>query len=608
MENAQREVFRDVLISVLLVAGVAAIFAQVLNHDFVSYDDPGYVYENPDVKGGISRPGILWALTTFSFSNWHPLTWLSHMLDCSVYGLHAPGHLVTNVILHAANAALLFWVLKRASGAPWRSAFAAGLFAVHPLRVESVAWVAERKDVLSGLFWMLTLLAYTSYARRRTARAYIAVVLLFALGLMSKPVMVTLPFVLLLLDYWPFRRAPFIFPVKRQVVRVWARLLGEKIPLFLLVAAACCITIAAQRRGNAIKPLEQFPADERAANAAVAYTEYMRMAFWPKGLAVFYPHPKDTLPVWRVAASALLLAGISGAVLAGRRRGYLPVGWFWYLGVLIPVIGVVQVGEQAFADRYTYLPFIGLFVIVAWGVPDLVGGWRHARRTMAAAGTASLSVLAVCAWMQTGYWRDSRTLYERALAVTKGNHLAHYNLGNLCNLEGRPDEAEAHYREAIRIKPYHLGANTNLGLLLSEQGKHEEAERCFERAIRTSPDDFRPRFNLANTLLSLGRVDEAVECYRQTLELCPANAGILVNLGNALSVQGKLYEACQCFQEAARIDPDNVNAHFNLGNTWQKLGRLREAAGEFAHVLQLDPNDLEARQILESLQHEMTLD
>ena len=357
-----------------LLLAVALVFGQTVRHDFVNYDDNAYVYENPQVAGGLTAHGIAWAFTSFHVSNWHPLTWLSHMLDCQFYGLHAGGHHLTNVLLHAATAILLFLVLRRMTGDLWPSAFVAAVFAIHPLRAESVAWVAERKDVLSGLFFMLTLGAYAGYARRPFSLGrYLTVVLLFALGLMAKPMLVTLPFVLLLLDYWPLGR---IGPHRRTGISSFRRVVVEKIPLLALTAASCVATVIAQ--GTAVIAIDVIPLPSRIANALVSYVAYMGQLFYPAGLAVLYPHPEGGLPIWKVAASSLVLAGISAAALVWRRRfPYLFVGWFWYVGMLVPVIGLVQVGLHAMADRYTYLPQIGLCIAVTWGVAQLAASRRY---------------------------------------------------------------------------------------------------------------------------------------------------------------------------------------------------------------------------------------
>ncbi|MDX2166671.1 MAG: hypothetical protein SF182_06390, partial [Deltaproteobacteria bacterium] len=409
---------RRALVCVALIASIVALYAPVREHDFVNYDDPEYVLENTPVRAGVTPAGILWAFTHFHSANWHPLTWISHMVDCRVFGLDAGAHLMVNVALHALAAALLFLFLERATGAFWRSAFVAALFAVHPLRVESVAWVSERKDVLAALFWMLTLHAYAWHARAPSGRRMALVTAAFAGGLLAKPMLVTLPFVLLLLDLWPLDR-----PRTRA-------LLLEKMPLFALVLASCAVTIAAQYTAGAMVALVPgFGVSYRVQNAIVSYATYLGQTVWPTDLAVFYP-PRTPVPPAEVALSAAVLLAISGLVARhGARRPYLPLGWLWYLGVLVPVIGLVWVGEQARADRFTYLPQIGIGIIVAWGVNDLLARWPRRAWVLAPAATALLLAWAAATRVQIGYWRNTQTLFEHALAVTRDNHVVHANLG-----------------------------------------------------------------------------------------------------------------------------------------------------------------------------------
>src|SRR6266436_473608 len=401
------------------------VFGQTLWHDFINYDDQRYVYENTKITGGLSISGIAWAFTHIHSLNWHPLTTISHMLDCQLYGLNAGWHHFTNVLLHTLAAILLFLALQQMTGAVWQSAFVAALFAIHPLRVESVAWIAERKDVLSGVCFMLTLLAYVYYTHAPSLRRYLGVVLVFVLGLMSKPMLVTLPFVLLVLDYWPLRR------IGRQTSYAGRQLLIpllEKIPLIALSAVSSVVTFFAQK--GAVGFTEQLPISARINNAVVSYVAYMWQMLWPVRLAVFYPHPEHRLRLWEIISCLVILICITAVAIALRKqRPYFITGWLWYLGMLVPVIGLVQVGWQSRADRYTYLPQIGLYVVATWAVADLTGLWRRQRTILSAAAILTIAVLSWRAWIQTSYWRDSETLFTHVLAVTSNNGVAENNLG-----------------------------------------------------------------------------------------------------------------------------------------------------------------------------------
>ena len=459
-----------------LILGIAitlltlALYWRVQGHGFLHYDDYQYVVDNPHVRHGLTRQGVLWALTSGYASNWHPLTWLSHMLDCELYGLNPQGHHLNNLLLHIANALLLFRLLLRMTGALWRSAFVAALFALHPLHVESVAWVAERKDVLSTLFWMLTLGAYLRYRERPTGTRYLATLFLFALGLAAKPMLVTLPFVLLLLDCWPLGRMPS--------PRSLLPLVREKAPFFVLAALSSVITFWVQSHWGAV--VLSIPLKERLANALVSYVGYGAKMLWPVNLACFYPHPLDGLPLWQAAGALLLLAGVTVAVVrAGRRLPYLAVGWLWYLGTLVPVIGLVQVGAQAMADRYTYVPLIGLFVMLSWGAGSLAAKGPLPKIATAALSAALLAALLPLTWSQISHWKDSETLFAHALEVTDRNLLAHNNLGNALARQGRLEEAEFHLVEALRLRPDYAAAQNNLGILRLRQGRFEEAAGHF---------------------------------------------------------------------------------------------------------------------------------
>jgi tetratricopeptide (TPR) repeat protein len=549
------------------------VFGQTLRHEFVSFDDNLYVCENPAVTHGLNLKGVGWAFTHTVVANWHPLTMMTHMLDCRLYGLNAGGHHLTNVLLHTASVILLFLVLRRMTGALWRSALVAAVFAIHPLRVESVAWVAERKDVLSGLFFMLTLWAYVRYVGKSKAHSpkskvfYGLVLLFFVLGLMSKPMVVTLPFVLLLLDYWPLNRfTPPPVPAVtgkgdslKNHFLPW-RLILEKIPLLALSGAACVATMMIQK--DIIAPV---PLALRIGNAAVSYVVYLRQMFCPAGLAVLYPYPQNSLPGWKIALAVVLLAAISaGVFLRRQRQPYLLMGWLWYLGMLIPVIGLVQVGGQAHADRYTYLPQIGLYLALIWAVGSLGAGWRHRRVVLGGLSTVILVALIFCARTQTSYWRNSEVLWTHTLACTSDNYIAHYNLGDALVKMGRRDEAIAQYQKTLQITPNYAEAHDNLGSVLLQKGRVDEAIAHYQTALRITPENATAHNNLGNALRQKGRVDEAIAQCQVALQINPDYADAHDNLGNALFQKRRVAEAITHYQKALQINPDYAEAHNNL--------------------------------------------
>jgi protein O-mannosyl-transferase len=569
-----------VYVCVLLVSITWLVFGQTLGHDFVNFDDHVYVYDNPLVTRGISVDGIVAAFVHSHARNWHPLTTISHMLDCQLYGLKAGGHHFTNVLLHTVAVLLLFAVLREMTGALWRSAFVAALFAIHPLHVESVAWVAERKDVLSAVFFMLTLFAYTRYARAPSIRRYLAVTLLFALGLMSKPMLVTLPFVLLLLDYWPLRRFEKPVPVKSKskIGKWWdrqtipRRLFFEKIPLLTLSAVSCAATLFVQRQSAS--SIDQLPFRWRANNALVACIDYIWEMFWPVRLAVFYPHPNNELSLWEVIlAIGLLIAVTATALLLRKRRPYILTGWFWYLGMLVPVIGVVQVGEQAHADRYIYLPHIGLYLLTVWTATDLTASWRRRREVLGIAATTTIAALSCCAFIQTSYWKDSERLWTHALEVTSNNDVAHNNLGFLFLRRGELDKAISHFRTALNIRSgnaqthYNLGAaliHNNLGNALVRKGFADEAIAHYQEAVTLRPDYADAHYNFGSVLLQEGRVEEAIAHWQRALAIQPFDGDVHTSLGNALLQKGLVKDAIVHYQRALEIAPQDVLARNNL--------------------------------------------
>ncbi len=504
------------VISVGLVLLVASVFGQVAGHDFVDLDDGEYVYTNPAVLRGLSTETVAWAFTTSHAANWHPLTWLSHALDVTLFGSWPGGHHLTSVALHAANAVLLFLVLHGMTGAFWRSALVGALFAIHPLHVESVAWVAERKDVLSTLFGLLALGAYRRHVERPSAARWLGVLALYALSLLSKPMWVTLPFVLLLLDYWPLAR--------RESPRT---LVFEKLPLFALAALSSVATWLAQSGAGALANGLAYPLRERLLNAPIAVAQYLKQTLLPSGLAVFYPHPasvhQGVSMVQATAAVVVLLALTAACVWPERRRPYLAVGWLWFLGMLVPVLGLVQVGSQARADRYTYVPLIGVFIALAWLAGDLHAAWPRARPIVAAACAGIVVALALGAHAQTARWRSPETLYGHALAVTEGNWLAWNNLGMSRLERGELGGAMTAFESAARIKPDYADAWYNAGVALWRQGDHSRAGAAYTEALRLDPENADAWVNLGLTHQAFRQGAEAIRCFRRALEVRPAD-------------------------------------------------------------------------------------
>jgi tetratricopeptide (TPR) repeat protein len=538
----------------LLAAAALAVFWGALRCNFVNYDDPIYVTSNADVRHGLTAAGVAWAFETGAASNWHPLTWLSHMADVQFYGLKPAGHHLTNVLLHAANAALLFLILNAMTGAFWRSAVVAALFALHPLRVESVVWVAERKDVLSTFFWMLTVWTYFKFQTSNLKSYYAAAVLCFACGLMAKPMLVTLPFVLLLLDYWPLGR------------RMRWELLIEKIPFFILAAVSSAVTFVVQRRGGAVSALTRLPLSARIDNALISYVRYLEKIFWPSRLAVLYPYPGHW-PVWQVAGAALLLAAITaGVIWRGRAQPYLAVGWFWFLGMLAPAIGLVQVGIQSMADRYSYLPMVGVSIMAAWGVSDMLAQRPGGRWILGTAGGVAIAACIVLTPLQVRYWRDSGALFEHAIEVTTNNFLAYNNLGNFLSDRKESEKAMLYYRSALQINPKYDKAYNNLGCALAELGHYQEATNQYIKALSVNPGFIEAHNNLGMALGNLGLTNGAMHEYRAALQINPNFAVAHDNLGTALLRKGRAGEALSHYQEALKFEP--ANAKFQNNMAW----------------------------------------
>ena len=634
----------------LLALITMAVYLPVIEARFVTFDDASYLTNNPKMQAGLTWEGVHWAFTQSHAANWHPITWLSHMLDCELYGLKPAGHHLTSVLFHTANTVLLFLLLKRLTGTFWRSAFVAALFALHPLHVESVAWVAERKDVLSTLFFLLTLWAYARYVEKAETRNpkvkgnpkpeiretgsrrqqpaagdphhapgstfhvsrfttlasifqlpssifYLLSLSFFALVLMSKPMLVTVPFVLLLLDYWPLGRLQLPIlnsqpSATRRPASIW-RLVTEKTPFLMLSAASCVVTLIAQQKGGAVASLEGESAvsvESRIINTPISYAWYLAKLIWPSDLAVIYPYIREW-PLLQVLLAAALLVALTGAALwQGRRHPYVLMGWLWYLGTLVPVIGLVKVGVQSIADRYMYLPSIGLFVIVAWGVADLTAGWARRAVPLAVGAAAVLAICAVVAGAQLIYWQNTESLFRHALAVTRNNYLACNNLGFYFAQQGQPELAKKYYRSAIEIAPNYLGARNNLGATLVYQKKFEEAIVTLEGALSIDSKSADAQSNLGAALSCVGKTEEAIGHLRNAIRLSPENALAHYNLGNVLLQQNQLTEAADEFRLAAKLKPRYAEAHNNLALASAKQGKLDQAAAEFRRALALDPN------------------
>jgi Tfp pilus assembly protein PilF len=577
------------------VAVTLLAFAPVVGIGYVDFDDDEYVSANPHIQQGVNPGSLRWAFTSFYAANWHPITWLSHMLDWQVYGPSPMGHHVTSVLIHLASVLILFFSLERMTGAVVRSAFAAALFAVHPLHVESVAWLAERKDVLCAFFWFLAIAAYAKGVERPKFNVRLTVFLFTALALMSKPMAVTLPLTLLLLDAWPLEG-------KRSLTVVAA--VREKVPLFVLSAAAAWLTVLAQHAVNSIVTVASLPPGQRLGNAVVTTVAYLVKTAWPVRLAAFYPHPAGTLSAWTIAGAVGLILVVSALALWLRReRPYLLFGWAWYLITLIPVIGLVQVGEQGMADRYTYIPLVGIFIALSWGAGDLVtalaarGGGRRIDRPAVAVGFAVVLVLVGVTRFQIGFWKDGVTLFTRALEVTEGNVVAHAKLGQLLTKEGKPDAANPHYREAVRLSPDSALAHMDLGSnLLQLGGRPDEALVQFEEAIRADAGFAEAHDRAATVLSQLGRHDEAYAHFAEAVRIDPTRADFHYNWGTALASQSRYRESAMHFSEATRLAPTMARAHFNLAAASFFLddysGAWREVALARANGLEPPPGFL----------------
>jgi len=544
------------LISLSLIVAVYITFSHVLKHEFIHLDDDLYVTENIYIQKGLTKEGLLWAVTKPHAGLWIPVTWISFMIDSHLFGLNAGGYYLTNLLLHIINALLLFLILKGITGSLWKSAFVAFLFALHPLRVESVAWVTERKDLLSAFFFFLTIWSYACYIKAPNYRRYIPIFLFFVLGLMAKPMIVTLPLILLFMDYWPLgrlgsKRVPgmtHITGMNNKKGYSIGFLVLEKVPLFLLSAVSGLLTLSACKDLGYLSPLDKLPLIYRISNAAVFYVKYIGMMFLPRNMGILYPH-SGIFPMWQAAGAFFILSLISLAIWR-LHRPYLFTGWLWYLITLIPVIGIIQAGSQGMADRFTYIPLIGLFIMITWGLPELLEAWRYHTVFLAVSAFLILLALMLCTIRQVRYWQDSVSLFEHTLEVTDNNWLIHYNLGLALVRQGKMEDGIQHYREALRITPDSERAHNNLAVALAGQGKIEEAAFHYSEALRIKPDHETAHFNLGFLLTQQGRVEEGIDHYL----------------------------------EAIRLRPDFVKAHFHLGLAFLEIGE-RDAAAEELKIL-----------------------
>lgn len=617
------------IVYIALTAATLAVFWQVNQYDFVNFDDHIYVTENSHIQSGITLDGLRWAMSTMNAEFWHPLTWLSLMSDYQLFGLNAGGYHVTNLLLHILSTLLLFWLFHRMTGTVWRSAFVAALFALHPLHVESVAWIAERKDVLSAFWGMLTLCAYVYYTEKPVLRRYLPVLLCFACALMSKSMVITLPAIMILLDYWPLGRlqsregntsskpAVKTSPNQKQqkarlnkgalpenvtspenrissekklagIIPSWQ--LREKLPFFAFSAVFSIITLYAHNTAPAI----QFPFGARLANAFVAFVTYLGKIFWPQNLAVFYPFP-DQCPAWQVGGAVFLILAISAAVIiALKRLPYLFVGWLWYATTLLPVIGIIQIGDFAMADRYTYLPSIGISIMLAWGIPPLFQRAQIRRMVLLPAGIVVLAILAVLSWQQCRYWKNSIELFSHALQVTRDNPLARNSLGVALAGVGKNKEAIAHYRAAIELNPYSDKAHSNLGLALVAEGKIDEAITHYRAAIDFDPNNEVTHSNIGIALALAGKYEEAAEHYRTAMKLNPHSDNTHNNFANLLMKQGKIEEAAMHYRRAVEINPFNQEAYANWADILVRQGKIAEAIEQYRQILKINPSSFRA--------------
>ena len=594
---------RTLLLCLLLTVVVLAVYSPVTHNGFLSYDDDGYITGNPYVRAGLTLTTVKWAFTTYDKANWHPLTWLSHALDCELFGLNPAGHHYVNVLLHAANAVLLFLLLQNATGFRWRSLMVAALFALHPVNVESVAWASERKNVLSMLFFLLALHAYVWYTRKPGLWRYTAVGFVFALGLLSKPQVIAFPFLLWLLDYWPLRRigALTVFGPGVQgknMPRLWSGwLVLEKVPLLLLSAASAVITMKAQKAGGAVKPLSQYSLLLRLETAAISYVRYLGKALWPSKLVALYPHPTELYPAWQVGSAVVLLLLVTALVLRARARRYLAIGWFWFLGSLVPMIGLVQVGSQAMADRYAYIPYVGLFLMLTW----LVSDWAKARelrvKGLVVSAVSCMLVLGSLTYRQVGYWHDVPSFWLRTLALTQDNYVAHDELGEFLFTQGKTEAAATQFRAALAIRPDDLPANLSLGAYEFGRGNLPAAIERYQMVVQHAVDvrlRAKAYGNLGSAYRQMGDLTKAKQCLEVSLQLVPDQPVNMIRLGLIAEKNGDAPEAVRQYLRAMTVQPTDVG-FLLLAHALQKEGHADEAKAISERVARFSPDILEAQ-------------
>jgi len=591
----------EIFICLLLLATVA-VYGQVKDYEYINFDDPDYVTENILVQSGLTKNNIIRA---FHFSQlgdslyYHPLTMLSHMIDCHFFGLSPGAHHLVNVLFHLLNTALLFFILKLMTGQRWQSAFVAALFALHPFNVDTVAWISERKNLLSTSFWLLTLLAYTFYVKKKSMYRYAIVFISMLLGLLAKPILVTIPCVLLLMDLWPLGRIRL--QSSDSLIRSNYHLLIEKIPLFLLSALWVHISTISNQRLDFMISTETSPMNLRIENALISYVKYLEKMIWPFDLAVFYPYPSKMFPVWQIVGAAVFLISISFLIFRKwKTLPWLTVGWLWYIGTLFPTIGIMQNGLwPAIADRWMYIPLIGVFIIIAWGVPELFRNWVLKQQILTILTVAIIPVLMLQTWNQCGYWAHSVSLFKHALNVTTDNYIAHINLGSiLAEKENSPEKYIKHFNEASRIFPKRSGPYYNLGIIMANQKKISEAIKYFQKSLKLRPDYTAAHFALGNIMAEQGKLPEAIEYYLKALKYFPDFGEVHTNLGNILKRQGKLDESITHYEKAIKIKPKNELAHFNLGNVLTKQYKISEAIPHYLQAIRIKPDFAEAHNSL----------
>jgi len=581
--------YNEVLVCLFLVMATLSVYWQTRNYEFVNFDDTLYVTGNQYVQKGLTFKNIIWSFTkaTESTNYWAPLVWISFLLDYECYGTDAGGYHLTNLFLHIANTLLLFLIFRQITGYLWRSAMVAALFAIHPLHVESVAWVTERKDVLSTFFWMLTIWAYGRYARKPELKKYIILLLLFIMGIMSKPMVVTLPFVLLLFDYWPLKR------ISQWTPSLCFSLILEKIPLFIMALIASIATFITQKAEGTVPSLDVFPLSVRIENVFVSYVSYIKKMVWPYPLAPLYPHPGD-LPLWQAAGAFLLIIVITiMAIMRGKHSPWFAVGWLWFIGTLVPVIGFVVIGPHAMADRYTYVPLIGLFIIAAWSISECTE--QHITKLfLPFIAISILSILMILSFFQVQYWKNNLTLFEHTAKVTSDNYLIHNNLGNALAKHGRLGDAVKHFKEALRVKPDYGNAHYNLGIVLEKQGQVNSAINHYKEALRIKPGSAQTHNNMGIALKKQGDFDKAIKHYKEAIRIDPDFKEVHYNMGNALRKQGRLNEAVKQYKKILRFDPNLIEAHYNLANTLLKQGRVDDAITHYKEALRINPDSKNA--------------